>query len=78
MSCIMAFRLAFVAGATLCLALLSGCGGDDSAEDPDVPDHETITRFGNILREFEVGGYRIWRYMKVEARPGRELFFGTK
>jgi hypothetical protein len=44
----------------------------------DVPDHATIAKFCNILREFEVGGYRLWRYMKVEARPGRELFFGTK
>ena len=44
----------------------------------DVPDHDTVYRFCNILREFEVGGDRIWRYMKVEARPGRELFFGTR
>jgi hypothetical protein len=43
----------------------------------DVPDLDTVARFCNILREFSVGEYRIWRYMKVEARTGRELFFGN-
>ncbi len=43
----------------------------------DVPDLETVTRVCNILREAEVGGSRLWRYLKVEARVGRPLFFGN-
>jgi hypothetical protein len=44
----------------------------------DVPDLATVRAFTNILREFEVGDDRLWRYMKVEARVGRSLFFGTE
>jgi hypothetical protein len=43
----------------------------------DAPDLETVTRVCNILREAEVGGSRLWRYLKVEARVGRPLFFGN-
>ncbi len=43
----------------------------------DVPDLDTVTRVCNILREAEVGGSRLWRYLKVEARVGRPLFFGN-
>lgn len=42
----------------------------------DVPSHEAVAGFCNILREFRVGDGLLWRYMKVEARTGRELFFG--
>ncbi len=41
----------------------------------DVPDFDSIAKYCNILREFSVGEYLLWRYMKVEARYGRELFF---
>ena len=44
----------------------------------DVPDLETVTRVCNIVREAEVGGHRLWRYLKVEARVGRRLFFGNE
>lgn len=44
----------------------------------DVPDLEAVRGFTNVLREFEVGDDRLWRYMKVEARVGRSLFFGTE
>ena len=44
----------------------------------DVPDLETVTSVCNILREAEVAGARLWRYMKVEARVGRPLFFGNR
>ncbi len=43
----------------------------------DVPDLETVTQVCNIVREAEVDGTRLWRYLKVEARVGRPLFFGN-
>ena len=39
----------------------------------DVPDHETVVAACNLFRTIEVGDYRLWRYMRVEARIGREL-----
>lgn len=44
----------------------------------DVPDLETVARVTNVLREAEVAGSRLWRYMRVEARVGRQLFFGNR
>jgi hypothetical protein len=29
----------------------------------------------NLLREIEVGDVRLWKYLKIEARVGRPLFF---
>ncbi len=43
----------------------------------DVPDIETVTRVCNVVRESEVAGARLWKYLKVEARVGRPLFFGN-
>jgi hypothetical protein len=42
----------------------------------ETPSHEAVTGVCNILREARVGADLLWRYMKVEARTGRELFFG--
>jgi hypothetical protein len=42
----------------------------------DVPSHQAVTEFCNILREVQVGEDLLWRYLKIEARTGRELFFG--
>jgi hypothetical protein len=44
----------------------------------DVPDLETVAKVTNILREAEVDGERLWRYLRVEARVGRPLFFGNE
>jgi hypothetical protein len=44
----------------------------------DAPDYESITRVCNIVRETKIGAYRMWRYMRVEARIGRGLFFITE
>ena len=44
----------------------------------DAPDLAAVRGFTNVLREFEVGPHRVWRYMKVEARVGRRLFFGSE
>jgi hypothetical protein len=43
----------------------------------DVPDLETVTRVCNIVREADAAGARLWKFLKVEARVGRQLFFGN-
>lgn len=44
----------------------------------DAPDLDAISAVCNILRETEVGdGDRLWKYMRIEARVGRELFYGN-
>jgi hypothetical protein len=43
----------------------------------DAPSLDAVVAVCNIVRESPVGGYRLWRYMRVEARVGRELFFGN-
>jgi hypothetical protein len=42
----------------------------------EVPDHAAVAAVCNVLREVEVGDARLWKYLKVEARVGRPLFFG--
>ena len=44
----------------------------------DAPDLTTVTSICNIVRETEIGGYRMWKYMRIEARVGRPLFFGSE
>jgi hypothetical protein len=41
----------------------------------DAPDLEAVTSVCNLLRDTPVGEFRLWRYMRVEARVGRPLFF---
>jgi hypothetical protein len=41
----------------------------------EAPDHGAVAGVCNLLREVEVGGARLWKYLKVEARVGRPLFF---
>ena len=43
----------------------------------DCPDLEAVTRVTNLLRESEAAGSRLWKYLRVEARVGRPLFFGN-
>jgi hypothetical protein len=43
----------------------------------DVPDLDTVKAMTNILREWEVGNARLWKYAKIEVRVGRKLFFGN-
>jgi hypothetical protein len=40
-----------------------------------VPDRESVARVCDLLRTTEIGRERLWKYMKVEARLGRPLFF---
>lgn len=44
----------------------------------DVPDHRTAARVCSIPRDHPVGDARLWKYMTVEARLGRPLFFGNE
>ena len=39
----------------------------------DVPDRDTVVAACNLFRITPVGDYRLWKYMRVEARIGREL-----
>ena len=39
----------------------------------EVPDRETAVAACNLFRTIEVGEYRLGKYMRVEARIGREL-----
>ncbi len=43
----------------------------------DVPDYETVTAACNLFRVTPVGDgtFKLWKYMRVEARTGRELVF---
>ncbi len=41
----------------------------------DVPDYDTVTAACNLFRVTPVGdgAHKLWKYMRVEARIGREL-----
>ena len=41
----------------------------------EVPDRAAVSSVCNLLREVEAGGTPLWKYLKVEARIGRPLFF---
>ena len=43
----------------------------------DAPSLEAVAAVCNLVRESEVGGFRLWRYLRIEARVGRPLFFGN-
>lgn len=41
----------------------------------EVPDRDAAVRVCNLLREVEAGGIPLWKYLRIEARIGRPLFF---
>jgi hypothetical protein len=41
----------------------------------EVPSRDAVASVCNLVREVEVGDARLWKYLKVEARIGRPLFF---
>jgi hypothetical protein len=43
----------------------------------DAPDLDSVAAVCNLVREGEVGDHRLWRYLRIEARVGRPLFFGN-
>ena len=44
----------------------------------DAPDLDAAIAVCNLVRETPVLEHRLWKYMTVEARVGRPLFFGTR
>ena len=44
----------------------------------DAPSLDAVTSVCNLVRENEVDGHRLWRYLRIEARVGRPLFFGNE
>ena len=43
----------------------------------EAPNLESIAGVCDILRATPVGSHRLWRYLRIEARVGRRLFFGN-
>lgn len=41
----------------------------------EVPDRAAVAAVCGLLREIRVGDTPLWKYLKVEARLGRPLFF---
>jgi hypothetical protein len=44
----------------------------------EVPSLAEVTAICNIVREAPAGEHRLWRYLRIEARVGRPLFFGNE
>lgn len=45
----------------------------------DAPDIEAVTSVCNIVRATDLlGSKRLWKYLRIEARVGRPLFFATR
>ena len=44
----------------------------------DAPSLDAVTGVCNIVRETEIGDGLLWKYLRVEARVGRQLFFGNE
>lgn len=43
----------------------------------DAPDYAAVVAVCNLTRTTAIGPYKLSRYMRVEARIGRSLFFGN-
>ena len=43
----------------------------------DAPDLDAVVAVCNVVRETRIGEDRLWRFMRIEARVGRRLFFGN-
>ena len=43
----------------------------------EAPSLDAVTSVCDLVRSTEVGTARLWRYLRVEARVGRPLFFGN-
>jgi len=44
----------------------------------DAPTLAAVSAVCNVVREAPVGETRLWRYVRIEARVGRPLFFGNE
>jgi hypothetical protein len=43
----------------------------------DAPSLDAVVGVCNIVRESSLATHRLWRYLRIEARVGRRLFFGN-
>jgi hypothetical protein len=43
----------------------------------DAPSLDAVVAVCNLVRETNIGPHRLWRYMRIEGRIGRKLFFGN-
>jgi hypothetical protein len=43
----------------------------------DVPSVDTAMALCNLIRQTRIGDQGLWRYIRIEARVGRRLFFGN-
>jgi hypothetical protein len=43
----------------------------------DAPSLDQVVSVCDIVRSTEIGDDRLWKYLKIEARVGRPLFFGN-
>lgn len=44
----------------------------------DAPDLDAVTGICNLIRVTDVGDAKLWKYLRIEARVGRKLFFGNE
>jgi hypothetical protein len=44
----------------------------------DVPDYATAMQLCSVIREHQVGDAQLWKYYTIQARLGRQLFFGNE
>ncbi len=44
----------------------------------DCPTLDSVAAVCDIMRQHPVGNARLWRYLRIEARIGRRLFFGNE
>lgn len=40
------------------------------------PDLDSVAAVCNVVRETEIGRYRLWRFVRIEARVGNPIFGG--
>jgi hypothetical protein len=43
----------------------------------DAPDLDAVIAVCDLVRSTRIGEDRLWRFMRIEARVGRRLFFGN-
>ena len=43
----------------------------------DAPDLDAVIGVCDLMRSTRIGEDRLWRFMRIEARVGRRLFFGN-
>ena len=43
----------------------------------DAPDLQSVIGVCDLIRSTRIGEDRLWRFMRIEARVGRRLFFGN-